>query len=92
MATKAIMGREFLTMLKDAGMLPPETSRVVIDAKVDDVVRIYCQSYGRDDILKVIMPESLADAVKINVSEQKHHFLKALLGKLRPKRRITKNE
>ena len=68
-ATKAIMGREFLIMLKDAGMLPPETSRVVIDAKVEDVVRIYIESYGREDLLKVITPESLSNALKIIVPE-----------------------
>lgn len=69
MATKAVLAHDFLVMLRDAGIIPGDTSRVVIDAKAGEVLLMYYEVCGTGDLIKVITPESLGHAVKIEVSE-----------------------
>ena len=61
--SRVITWQPFFNALKEAGLLPhPEkTTRIVIDAKVGDVCRIYYETYGDERIAK-IGPDALIPA------------------------------
>jgi hypothetical protein len=51
---QVILGRDLLGALVEAGIIPNETYRVVIDATVNDPVVLYVMQYGTEELLKVI--------------------------------------
>jgi len=61
-----LLARHFLRALVDAGIVPDHTHRVVIDAQVDCVVKIYTMRLGMQQLLKVI--PSL-EGIKVEVVE-----------------------
>jgi hypothetical protein len=56
--------------LIEAGILPPNCRRFVIDGLVGDPLRIYIECFGDEQVLEVVTPESLADAIKIRTIEK----------------------
>jgi hypothetical protein len=57
MARPAIaMANGLLKALVDAGIVPPETRRVVIDATVNDATIIYVEQFGTEALINLIAP------------------------------------
>jgi len=54
---KFIIADEYLQNLVNAGIIPEETGRVVIDARAGNPVYIYVMQYGTEELLRVGMPE-----------------------------------
>lgn len=63
---KPIFADDYLQSLVDGGIIPPETSRVVIDARVGNPVFIYVMQFGTEDLLSVRMPEGEIVVEKID--------------------------
>lgn len=62
----ATSSKSFLDWLRRSGIIPENTRRVVIDAKVNDVVMIYIEQYGTTALLDVDPPPEFFTAqVKI---------------------------
>lgn len=57
---RKITGREFLQQFADLGIIPPETTRVVIDAKVGGTVHIYYDILGDERLLDVKLSPGLS--------------------------------
>lgn len=63
-----IHGQQFLDWLKAADIIPARTSRVVIEASCRDVVRIYCEQFGTEEMISIEPPPELRGA-KVVVKE-----------------------
>lgn len=61
--SRVVIGRDFLSWLAKAGIVPELTRRVVIEASVGDAVRIYAELYGSGEMLSVEPPDALRGAV-----------------------------
>jgi len=61
--SRPIHGQQFLDWLRASGIIPESTRRVVIDAKVGEVVRMYCEQYGSDALISVEPPSELRGAM-----------------------------
>ena len=48
-----LLARHFLRALEDAGIIPKETQRVVIDAALNDVIMVYVMQLGTEQLLQV---------------------------------------
>ena len=57
-------GMDFLQWLQEVGIVPEgsDARRVVIDAEVGKVVKVYVEMFGTEDILNVEPPPSLTGA------------------------------
>ena len=54
----AVLATTSLTIgkaLVEAGILPPECTRIVIDININDVVKVYYQTNGTEKLLDVVM-------------------------------------
>jgi hypothetical protein len=51
-----IHGLAFLRWLRDSGIVPENTRRVVIEAGVDTPVTIYCEQFGSEALVSVEAP------------------------------------
>lgn len=62
-----MIGGMMLQTLHDAGILPPNCRRVIIDAKADDVVHMYFECFGDERVLRLDLPTNLGacDTVRI---------------------------
>ena len=49
-----LLSRHFQRALIDAGIIPKDTTRVVIDARLDCAVVLYVMQLGTEQLLKVI--------------------------------------
>jgi hypothetical protein len=49
----------FLDWLKGAGIIPERTRRVVIEATVNELVKIYIEQVGTDELISVEPPPEL---------------------------------
>lgn len=54
-----IKGKHFIDWLIEQGVIPDYTRRVVIDADYRNVVLIYVEAIGTDNLIKIELPESL---------------------------------
>lgn len=57
-----IHGRAFLEWPDAAGIIPSKTTRVVIEASINDAVRIYVEQYGDEGLISVEPPPELRGA------------------------------
>lgn len=57
-----IPGKVFVEWLRAAGIVGERVYRVVIDASVRDVVKVYVEQYGTDLIMKAGIPPEIMDA------------------------------
>lgn len=62
-----IRGRAFLQHLHDAGIIPAEAQKVIIEADCRDMLKIYVQQVGTDAILEVVTPTTLAGGMMVTV-------------------------
>jgi hypothetical protein len=62
-------GRALLHHLATVCHIPRNVRRVVIDAAVDDVVRVYYECFGDPKLLSVEALEPVKDAVMIHVED-----------------------
>lgn len=62
-----ITGSGLVQWLRDTGLIAEgqHAFRVLIDIKVDDVVRVYVEEFGSDQILKVDPPDLKSAEVKV---------------------------
>ena len=51
-----ITGNALLKALHEAGIIPAETHRIVIDATVNEAVIIYVEQFGTEELVKLIAP------------------------------------
>ncbi|HUW10715.1 MAG TPA: hypothetical protein VM537_13370 [Anaerolineae bacterium] len=70
MPSEIVTGRQFLLALERAGVLQVEdkTTRVVIDAKVDEALMIYIENFGDERVLEVATHPDLKIAVKVRTA------------------------
>ena len=54
-----VLGKGFMERLYELGIIPMFTQRVVIDASINDVVKIYIEQYGDDRLLDVEVADFL---------------------------------
>lgn len=78
MATRRIAGKEFLGWLRNAGIIPERTSRVVIDAGADGAVLMYITMYGDESLLSVKPPPALGVEIKVVGPASKEGILSTL--------------
>jgi hypothetical protein len=64
-----LLGRDFLTKLQAAGVLPPHTRRVVIDAAYDEVVQVYYECFGDSRMLSIDTAETFHDMLAVHVED-----------------------
>lgn len=62
---KLIHGGQFGQMLIDAGILPANTKRVIIDAEVSKVVTVYYECFGDARLLKIGIEDALLKDVEV---------------------------
>lgn len=55
--TQIVTQQALVDWLRRAGIPVDEVRRVIIDAKVDDAVRVYIEQYGTDRMFKVEPPD-----------------------------------
>jgi hypothetical protein len=60
-----LVGRDFAAKLEAQGLLPPETVRMVIDIKHDDVVRVYVERFGEEGWLDENLLAQLASGAEV---------------------------
>jgi len=63
-------GRALLHHVATVCNIPQHVRRVVIDAAVDDVVRVYYECCGDPQLLSVEALEPVKDAVRIHVEDR----------------------
>jgi hypothetical protein len=56
-----LFGRDFLSALVDKGIVPPETTRVVIEATANDFVQVHYRVVGDERLLTVVDELALAE-------------------------------
>jgi len=64
-----ISGRELLTKMHQAGLVPQQVSRAVLDIPLDGAVRLYIECRGDQNMLDIEIPEMLQDALVIRIDE-----------------------
>jgi hypothetical protein len=64
-----LRGRQLLDHLQQAGVVPPNVRRAVIDASFDHVVSVYYECFGDPRLLRVDALEPLKDAVALHVED-----------------------
>ena len=62
-----LTGRDFLEWLSDAGIVPPTATRVVIEASLVDIVRIYVETYGTEGLVRVLKPKEMVGQAMVLV-------------------------
>lgn len=61
-----IHSRKFIERFAEAfGVQVNECYRIVIDAKVDDALRVYVSKFGTEDLLKVELPDATGVTVTV---------------------------
>ena len=61
------VGDDFLKWLRDQGLITDSVRRVVIDAKVNEAVKMYVEQFGSRRMIEVSVPTNIFDAIKIEV-------------------------
>ena len=71
MANLPISGRcpELFEVLKNAGLLPDNTCRVIIDIAFDNVVKIYYEVIGDTRLLEIDFAKHLSPLIKQKETE-----------------------
>jgi len=64
MAMQLVTSRRFQDWLVAAGVIPKDAAvrRVVIDANMNDPIKVYVELYGSRRMIEVVCPESLVGA------------------------------
>jgi len=66
-----ITGISLQEALVEAGIIPSNCRRIVIDIPYDGLAMVYYECLGSDKLLEFDLPRHLQDAIKINVSGKK---------------------
>ena len=66
----AIVSDDFFQGFVDAGIVPKDVRRMVIDIEAGNAVMVYYECYGSKKLLELILPTTLKDAVLINVADR----------------------
>jgi hypothetical protein len=53
---RIVTGNALLKALHEAGIIPAETHRVVIDATANEAVIIYVEQFGTEELVNLIAP------------------------------------
>lgn len=64
-----LSGREFLTKLIAAGVVPVGTRRVVIEADCRNAVRLYSEAFGDDRLWDVDLPDILSGCLTVAIAD-----------------------
>lgn len=67
---KIILANTLLKALVDAGIVPPETRRVVIDATVNEATYIYVEQFGTETLIDLIAPNIEGAKVRLVTLEK----------------------
>lgn len=60
-----IKSQDFAKPLIDAGVLPPNLRRMIIDVQSGQPVKVYYDTFGNESLLQMITPQMLMDAEPI---------------------------
>lgn len=55
----AIRAKEFCEKFAAAGVIPPNTRRMIIDVEAGKAVKVYYDTFGNETLLQLITPEML---------------------------------
>ena len=67
---QVITGREGLFgQFKKAGMLPDNCRRIVIDIEVNELVKVYYETFGDDQLVAIDIPQYLGPIISGNKVE-----------------------
>lgn len=59
MTTKYGAHHKLTERLKEAGLVPKNCQRIIIDIKADDLIKIYYQCIGDDALAEIGLPEEI---------------------------------
>ena len=65
----AVISNEFFQQFVNAGIVPENVKRMVIDIEANEVVKVYYDCYGDKKMLELDLPASLQEAVKIRAKD-----------------------
>lgn len=60
-----VLGHTLIQRLQAAHLLPPACRRVVVDVQVNEVVKVYYECFGSEELLEVLLPPALTEGIVI---------------------------
>jgi|TARA_Y100000310_G_scaffold336405_1_gene420842 hypothetical protein len=56
--------------LEVKGLVPPNIRRCIIDMEVGNAVKVYFECFGDSEMLELIVPEAIEQAVKVGTAKR----------------------
>lgn len=66
----AMKAKEFCEKFAAAGVIPPNTRRMIIDVEAGKAVKVYYDTFGNETLLQMITPEMLMNGEEIEHTKE----------------------
>jgi hypothetical protein len=63
------MGNQLLQRLQQIGVAPPNARRVIIDARINEVLAVYYECFGDQATMEIARPEVFDQALTLHVED-----------------------